>query len=163
MQRGQGVSIGGVNYRVDLGNPFTASTLPLSSAYAGVSGNLTLLALSQSTLVITMGDVEDSAPYAQTRVGGLRLTAKAGANLKDAQSTAPASTATALLAAGSWGAHTAPVLLSFVAADVGGAAGLNTGDAVTLTFNQVTNVPNITTKQDIDEVLLFSSPLGSGQ
>jgi hypothetical protein len=71
--RGQGLMIDGVTYKVDAGNAFSASSLPLNKKYSGITAtSLVVYSLSRTTLVITITDTTGAGAYAETKVGLVR-------------------------------------------------------------------------------------------
>jgi hypothetical protein len=125
-------------------------------------GNVVTGAWSSATqLVLTIVDAGDGATYDQTRVGGLRMTVKATANLRTADESSPQSTDESDTLTGTWGVHDAPYILSFTAANTGGNAGLGNADTLTVTFNKNTNQPPVGTKAQIDAVFNETISLGT--
>jgi hypothetical protein len=118
-------------------------------------GNVVTGAWSSATqLVLTIVDAGDGATYDQTRVGGLRMTVKATANLRTADESSPQSTDESDTLTGTWGVHDAPYILSFTAANTGGNAGLGNADTLTVTFNKNTNQPPVGTRHKLTQCLM---------
>merc|ERR1711881_826916 len=72
----------------------------------------------------------------------------------------PVSTSTGVLS-GTWGDHSAPVIVSCNASDAGNQEGIGNGDVITVVFDQETTSPAFTTKADVDAVFAFTDPVGS--
>merc|ERR1712054_327665 len=115
---------------------------------------------SYTTVKITLVDVTHAAAEELTRVGVLRLTVKSAYALQSADESSPVSTSTGVLD-GTWGDHSAPVIVSCNASDDGNQEGISNGDVITVVFDQETNSPAITTKADIDGIFNFTDPDGS--
>jgi len=187
LDRGDEVQIGGVVYRVSLSGAYSASQLTLDSTYSGsTAGSEAVSRRSRNTMLITIVDVcdqvsvgvgldvltgaggscNDTAPYKNTRVNsgqwgnGMSLTVKASGDLTSEDRSSALSTATLTLS-GTWGAHAAPAIMSTTASDAGSAAGLNTGDKITVVFDRHTNVPAVSAKANVDTLLAFGATLGT--
>merc|ERR1711865_202105 len=104
-----------------------------------------------------MGDIANDAAQELTRVGVLRLTVKSSNALQSADESSPVSTSTGVLA-GTWGDHSAPVIVSCNASDGGSQEGIGNGDVITVVFDQEINSPAIATKADVDAVFAFTDP-----
>merc|ERR1712178_474708 len=115
---------------------------------------------SYTTVKITLVNVTYAAAEELTRVGVLRLTVKSAYALQSADESSPVSTSTGVLD-GTWGDHSAPVIVSCNASDDGNQEGIGNGDVITVVFDQETNSPAITTKADIDGIFSFTDPDGS--
>ena len=115
--------------------------------------------MSYTTVQITIVDYTHAAAEELTRVGVLRLTVKAAYALQSADESSPVSTSTGVLA-GTWGDHSAPVIVSCNASDSGSQEGIGNGDVITVVFDQETNSPAIATKADVDGVFNFTDPTG---
>merc|ERR1711975_32576 len=115
---------------------------------------------SYTTVRITIVDATHAAAAELTRVGVLRLTVKAAYALQSADESSPVSTSTGVLA-GTWLAHSAPVIVSCNASDGGSQEGIGNGDVITVVFDQETDSHAITTKADVDAVFGFTDPNGS--
>merc|ERR1711881_645971 len=115
---------------------------------------------SYTTVKITLVDVTHAAAEELTRVGVLRLTVKATYALQSADESSPVSTSTGVLG-GTWGDHSAPVIVSCDASDDGNQEGIGNGDVITVVFDQETNSPAIAAKGDVDAVFAFTDPVGS--
>merc|ERR1712054_709901 len=112
------------------------------------------------TVRITIVDATHAAAAELTRVGVLRLTVKAAYALKSADLSSPVSTSTGVLA-GTWLAHSAPVIVSCNASDGGSQEGIGNGDVITVVFDQEINSPAIASKDDVDAVFAFTDPSGA--
>merc|ERR1711881_339115 len=115
---------------------------------------------SYTTVKIMLVDVTHAAAEELTRVGVLRLTVKSAYVLQSADESSPVSTSTGVLG-GTWGDHSAPVIVSCDASDDGSQEGIGNGDVITVVFDQDTNSPAIATKADVDAVFNFTDPVGS--
>merc|ERR1712086_918327 len=123
------------------------------SSYIG--DDYTAVWTSYTTVQITIVDATHAAAEELTRVGVLRLTVKAAYALKSADESSPVSTSTGVLA-GTWGDHSAPVIVSCNASDGGSQEGIGNGDVITVVFDQEINSPAIATKDDVDAVFAFT-------
>merc|ERR1712178_115777 len=128
------------------------------SAYIG--NDYTAEWTSYTTVRITIVDATHAAAAELTRVGVLRLTVKAAYALKSADLSSPVSTSTGVLA-GTWLAHSAPVIVSCNASDGGSQEGIGNGDVITVVFDQEINSPAIASKDDVDAVFAFTDPSGA--
>merc|ERR1712054_481825 len=115
---------------------------------------------SYTTVKITLVNVTYAAAEELTRVGVLRLTVKSAYALKSLDSSSPVSTSTGVLS-GSWGDHSAPVIVSCNASDGGSQEGIGNGDVITVVFDQEINSPAIGSKDDVDAVFAFTDPSGA--
>ena len=115
---------------------------------------------SYTTVRITIVDATHAAAAELTRVGVLRLTVKAAYALQSADESSPVSTSTGVLA-GTWLAHSAPVIVSCNASDGGSQEGIGNGDVITVVFDQEINSPAIASKDDVDAVFAFTDPSGA--
>merc|ERR1711865_398596 len=125
------------------------------SSYIG--DDYTAVWTSYTTVKITIVDATHAATEELTRVGVLRLTVKSSNSLQSADESSPVSTSTGVLA-GTWGDHSAPVIVSCNASDGGSQEGIGNGDVITVVFDQETNSPAIATKADVDAVFGFTDP-----
>merc|ERR1712178_634262 len=141
-----------VNTKIGVDDLFAFSA-QLGDDYSGVW-------TSYTTVKITLVDVTHAAAEELTRVGGLRLTVKAACALQSADESSPASTSTGVLA-GTWGDHSAPVIVSCNASDGGSQEGIGNGDVITVVFDQEINSPAIASKDDVDAVFAFTDPSGA--
>merc|ERR1712086_673916 len=123
------------------------------SSYIG--DDYTAVWTSYTTVKITIVDATHAAAQELTRVGVLRLTVKAAYALQSADESSPVSTSTGVLA-GTWGDHSAPVIVSCNASDSGSQEGIGNGDVITVVFDQEINSPAIATKDDVDAVFAFT-------
>merc|ERR1712070_625193 len=128
------------------------------SAYIG--DDYTAEWTSYTTVRITIVDATHAAAAELTRVGVLRLTVKAAYALQSADESSPVSTSTGVLA-GTWLAHSAPVIVSCNASDGGSQEGIGNGDVITGVFDQEINSPAIASKDDVDAVFAFTDPSGA--
>merc|ERR1711912_65711 len=115
---------------------------------------------SYTTVRITIVDATHAAAAELTRVGVLRPTVKAAYALQSADKSSPVSTSTGVLA-GTWLAHSAPVIVSCNASDGGSQEGIGNGDVITVVFDQEINSPAIASKDDVDAVFAFTDPSGA--
>ena len=115
---------------------------------------------SYTTVRITIVDATHAAAAELTRVGVLRLTVKAAYALQSGDESSPVSTSTGVLA-GTWLAHSAPVIVSCNASDGGSQEGIGNGDVITVVFDQEINSPAIASKDDVDAVFAFTDPSGA--
>merc|ERR1711881_66036 len=115
---------------------------------------------SYTTVKLTIVDATHAAAEELTRVGLLRLTVKSAYALQSFDLSSPVSTSTGVLS-GTWGDHSAPVIVSCNASDAGNQEGIGNGDVITVVFDQDTNSPAMTTKADVDAVFAFTDPVGS--
>jgi hypothetical protein len=114
--------------------------------------------VAASSLVITFSDTTGAATKSHTRVGDLNITIRGG--LRSIDLSSEISTGTVIVE-GTWGDAPAPKLLSAVAADTGLKMGIGSSDTITLTFDTPTNSPSVSTKADLDKIILFSASLGN--
>ena len=117
---------------------------------------------SPSRLIVIVGAVSGTAlPVSQTRVGLAQVSILAAGNARSADLTSPVAEDTVTLS-GTWGDHPAPRIVTAVASNgVPATKGIGVGDTITLTFDQVTNTPDVSSNLLINNLLGFSSPLGT--
>lgn len=113
---------------------------------------------TSSILVITIQNAGGASP----EIGVLTFTVRTSANLRNAPLTSLPSDSTSPPIIGSWGDRPGPVIISFVAADPqDDDAIFNKDDILTITFNEATNQPTVSTKANLMSLFSFSEPLAN--
>merc|ERR1712178_515033 len=117
--------------------------------------------LANERAYFTGQDINNTAPYKDSKVGTLSVTVKAGGYLQSADLSSVHSTSTDVVA-GSWGDHTAPKIISIEAQEGGSASesGLGDGDIITVVFDKQTTLNAVDTKIGVDDLSDFSSYIG---
>jgi len=129
----------------------------LGDGYTGVF-------VDPATLVITIQDA-GNAVITKDSIGVFTVTLLASGDLKDADNTSLASTDTSPLLTGNFGTRLGPSIESVKGADPDGivgveAGGFTDGDTITITFNENTNRPRVSTIVDLDKLFLFTPSIG---
>jgi len=134
----------------DLNNLFTFSQ-SIGTSYTGSWS-------SKSVLVITILDKAGGSPT----IGGLTLTVKASANLKNEAGTSLPSTAVSPFLTGDFGQKAGPSITSITAADPGTVVeNISNGDTITVRFSEATNTPSVATTAQLNALFTFSQSIGA--